>query len=167
MADQMTRPVGVGDARAGDYADGPGAALWRAANLWRRRQCEALAPSGLTPGQYLLLDGLVRLAGPGGGVSQALLARQCRADQMMTSQILRDLEELGLVRRGRHPGDARAVAITPTAAGRRRLDVAGPAVEAAQAAFFGALGADAQAFAGALGLLAGEKPRRRVAAGRH
>ncbi len=47
------------------------------------------------------------------------------------------------------------------------LDHAGFGVAAAQAAFFGALGADAQAFAGALGLLAGEKPRRRVAAGRH
>lgn len=143
---------------------GAGAALWRAANLWQRRQKTVLAEHGLTPAQYLLLDGLAALdaARP---VTQAMVARHCGADAMMTSQLVRELERKALVLRAAHPGDSRAVALALTAEGRARLERAGPAVAVAEAAFFGVLGADAPAFAAALRLLTGERPRRRVAAG--
>ena len=159
-SDAGRRPVDAAPPRSG----GAGAALWRAANLWQRRQKTVLDEHGLTPAQYLLLEGLAEL-GAGRPVSQAMVARHCGADAMMTSQLVRELERKALVRRGAHPDDSRAVALTLTATGRVRLGQAGPAVAAAQAAFFGALGVDAPAFADALRLLTGEKPRRRVAAG--
>lgn len=138
--------------------------MWRAANLWQRRQKTMLAEHGLTPAQYLLLDGLAALdaARP---VTQAMVARHCGADTMMTSQLVRELERKALVLRRAHPEDSRAVALALTGEGQARLEQASPAVAAAEAAFFGALGADAPAFGDALRLLTGEKPRRRVAAG--
>lgn len=145
--------------------DGPGAALWRAANLWQRREREALASHGLTPVQFLLLAGIGELqaAGP---VTQVALAGHCGADVMMVSQVLRQMERSGLARREGHPADSRARVLTLTGQGRRALERATPAVAEAQRMFFGILGADAEAFTGALGLLAGQKPRRRVAAQR-
>lgn len=143
---------------------GAGAALWRAANLWQRRQRVVLEAHGLTPAQYLLLEGLAEL-GAGRPTTQVMLARHCGADAMMTSQLLRELERLRLVRRAAHPADSRAVALALTAEGRQRAERAAPDVAAAEQALFGVLGADAPAFAGALRMLTGEKPRRRVAAG--
>jgi len=152
------------DGTQGPKSGGPGAALWRAANLWRRQQRVALQESGLTPSQFLLLQGLADRAARQ-AVTQAALAQHCGADVMMTSQLLRELERMKLVRREAHPSDSRAVALGLTDRGRQRLDRASPAVTAAEQAFFAALGADADAFAGALRLLGGEKPRRRVGAG--
>ena len=146
-------------------AAGAGAALWRAGNMWRRRQNAALRPCGLTPVQYLLLAGIIDLSGRSGPVTQANLARRCGADAMMTSQVVRALERGGLVRRAANSGDARSVALALTAKGRKQLERAAPAVARAEADFFAALGPDAEAFAGALHLLAGVKPRRRVPAG--
>jgi DNA-binding MarR family transcriptional regulator len=143
---------------------GPGAALWRAANLWRRRQRAALEGFGVTPSQFLLLQGLAGHAARH-AVTQAALAQHCGADVMMTSQLVRELERMGLVRREAHPSDSRAMALGLTDRGRRRLDRASPALAAAEQAYFGALGADVEAFTGALRLLGGEKPRRRVGAG--
>ena len=143
---------------------GPGAALWRAANLWRRQQRAALQGAGLTPSQFLLLQGLADQPGRP-AVTQSALAHHCGADAMMTSQLVRELERMGLVRRADHPSDSRAVALGLTDRGRQCLDRASPAMAAAEQAFFGALGTDVAAFTGALRLLAGEKPRRRVGAG--
>ncbi len=151
--------------RAGEpKSGGPGAALWRASNLWRRRQRAALEGFGVTPSQFLLLQGLAE-RGARHAVTQAALAQHCGADAMMTSQLVRELERLALVRREAHPSDSRAVALALTTRGRQRLDRAAPAMAAAERAFFAALGADLEAFAGALRLLGGEKPRRRVGAG--
>ena len=145
-------------------AGGPGAALWRAGNLWQRRQKAALDSFGLTPVQFLLLTGLAELSGRDRPVTQALLSRRCGADAMMVSQVLRQLERNGLVRRDTHPGDSRAFALVLSAEGRALAHRAAPAVERAETAFFAALRHDAEAFAVALRLLAGEKPRRRVQA---
>ncbi len=146
------------------HLDGPGAALWRAANLWQRRQREALARYRLTPVQFLLLAGLADLAGSG-PVTQVALARLCGADPMMVSQVVRDLEKMRLVRRASHPGDLRARALALTGEGRRMFDRVAPAVAEVQHEVFGVLAGDVEAFTGALGLLAGAKPRRRVVAG--
>ncbi len=153
-----------------DRADGPksggaGAALWRAANLWRRHQRTALRGAGLTPSQFLLLQGLAERSARQ-AVTQAALAQHCGADVMMTSQLVRALHRKGLLRRAPHPTDSRAIALGLTDRGRRCLAQALPAVAAAEHAFFGALGTDVEAFAGALRLLGGEKPRRRIGAGK-
>lgn len=158
----------TGERFAGEHAalaGGPGAALWRASNLWQRQQNAVLDSLGLTPVQFLLLSGLAELTPRNRPVTQADLARRCGADAMMVSQVLRELERARLVRRDSHPGDSRAFALTPTAKGRALARRAAPVVERSENAFFATLGPDAEAFAGALRLLAGEKPRRRVKAG--
>jgi len=145
-------------------AGGPGAALWRAANRWQRVQRELLEPFRLTPVQFLLLSGLDGLSNRS-PVNQADLAVHTGVDGMTTSQQIRELEQKKLVRRDPHPDDRRAVAIALTSQGRQLVNRASPAQAEAERAFFRALGPDAEAFAIALGLLNGEKPRHRVAAG--
>lgn len=141
--------------------------LWQVVNRWQRRQKKVLAPFGLTPVQFLLLAGLDDLAkGSESPVTQVALARHCRTDPMMTSQVLRVLEGQKLISRRAHDGDARAMALAITERGRKIAAQAVAAVADSDGAFFAALGPDVPAFGDALSLLAGEKPRRRVPAGR-
>lgn len=139
--------------------------LWRAGNAWQRQMRKLLKPYGLTPAQYLLLAGLRALqSGESDLVTQAVLARHCRTDPMMTSQILRVLEKAGLVRRSVHDGDGRAVALGITEKGNSVAAEAGAEVEAVDAGFHAVLGENADAFADALHVLMGERIRRRVKA---
>ena len=141
--------------------------LWQVVNRWQRRQKRVLAPFGLTPVQFLLLAGLQNLAKAGdAAVTQVTLARHCRTDPMMTSQVLRVLEGQKLISRRAHDGDGRAVALGITERGQKIAAQAVEAVADSDGAFFAALGSDVPAFGDALSLLAGEKPRRRVRAGR-
>ena len=55
---------------------------------------------------------------------------------MMTSQVLRVLEDKGLLRRERHPRDARAKALVTTPEGVAVAHHADGAVELADVAFF-------------------------------
>jgi DNA-binding MarR family transcriptional regulator len=139
--------------------------LWHVVNLWQRRQKEALAPFDLTPVQYLLLAGLSALrASERQPVNQSKLARHCRTDPMMTSQVLRTLERAGLVARRLDTGDGRAVGVTLTEKGLHRQREARPAVADVERGFFAALGPDVPAFGDALTVLSGRRPRRRVRA---
>lgn len=141
--------------------------LWQVVNRWQRRQKQALAPFGLTPVQFLLLAGLRDLAQDGESpVTQVTLARHCRTDPMMTSQVLRVLEGQELISRRAHHDDGRAMLLDLTERGRTTVGQALEAVAHSDDAFFAALGSDVPAFGDALALLAGEKRRRRVPAGR-
>lgn len=141
--------------------------LWQVVNLWQRRQKEALAPFELTPVQFLLLAGLLDLANRADGpVTQTTLARHCRTDPMMTSQVLRYLEGAGLVNRREHDGDGRAMAVGILDTGAELARRASAVVDEAESKFFAALGSDTPAFGDALTLLTGERPRRRVPARR-
>jgi DNA-binding MarR family transcriptional regulator len=77
---------------------------------------------------------------------------------MMTSQVLRVLESRGLVARGPHPEDGRAVALAITDKGAALANRAVAAVEACDDIFFAPLGRGRAAFVDqlhALGLIAG------------
>jgi len=140
--------------------------LWQVVNLWQRRQKEALSPFNLTPVQFLLLAGLDDLSETAPEpITQTVLARHCRTDRMMTSQVLRHLEGEGQIHRREHDGDGRAMAVEISGAGRDLVRKAAKSVEQVEAAFFRALGPDIPAFGDALTLLSGERPRRRVPAG--
>ena len=117
--------------------ESPGFLLWTVSNAWQRRVRAALEPLGLTHVQFVLLASLAWLARDGAVVTQVELARHAATDVMMTSQVLRALESRGLLERHPHPADARARALAPTEAGRALAACAIPAVEAADAAFFG------------------------------
>ncbi len=143
----------------------PGYLLWRAANLWQKRIRAILAPHGVTPVQYLLLAGLRDLdGGVGQPVKQAVLARHCQSDPMMTSQVLRGLVKSGFVKRQAHEEDGRAFAIALTKRGTELLRVSESEIADADRSFHAPLGDEKEMFGDALRLLAGVRPRRRVKA---
>ena len=115
--------------------------LWQAVNRWQRVQKQALAPFDLTPVQFLLLSGARELGAAGDPPTQAVLARHCRTDPMMTSQVLRALEKERLVARHAHDGDGRAVAVEVTEAGQSVVTAAIEAVDRAEGRVFRRAGA--------------------------
>lgn len=137
-----------------DADDSPGLLLWRVTNRWQAAQRAALKPLGLTHVQFVLLASLVWLdvEGP---VTQKQLADHAVADPMMTSQVLRALEGLGLVTRRPHPLDGRARALAATEAGRELANRAVAVVEACDRDFFATLGPDVTAFSSLLRRMAG------------
>lgn len=132
--------------------DSPGLLLWQVNNRWQAAQRAALKPHGLTHVQFVLLASLAWLAADG-PVTQRHLADHAATDPMMTSQVLRTLEDRGLITRLPHPTDKRARALTVTSAGRTLADEAVAAAESCDAAFFAPLTDKAAAFAHALTVL--------------
>jgi DNA-binding MarR family transcriptional regulator len=97
----------------------------------------ALAPHGLTHVQFVLLASLWWLGEHSEPPTQKELAEQAGTDAMMTSQVLRKLEQQDLVDRRPHPRDTRARLLALTPQGRERLTAALKDVEAADEEFFG------------------------------
>ncbi|WP_194836163.1 MarR family winged helix-turn-helix transcriptional regulator [Nocardia sp. XZ_19_369] len=124
-----------------EHADeGPGLLLWQVTNRWQAAQRAALAPFELTHVQFVLLASLTYLAVAGDPVMQRDLAAQAATDPMMTSQVLRVLEQKGLVERRDHPSDRRAKSLVLTEAGAALANRAVVAVQACDREFFGPLG---------------------------
>jgi DNA-binding MarR family transcriptional regulator len=125
--------------RHDDADDSPGLLLWQVTNRWQAAVRAALKPLGLTHVQFVLLASLTWLEASG-PVSQRRLAGHAVTDPMMTSQVLRALEQRGLVERAEDPDDRRARAVRVSAAGAELANRAVGVVEQADEAFFGALG---------------------------
>ena len=141
----------LGSRHAAD--ESAGLLLWQVTNRWQAAQRAVLKPFGLTHVQFVLLASLAWLSDaerPDDPVSQRTLADQAATDPMMTSQVLRTREGRGLVVRRPHPVDGRARAREVTDAGRTLVNEAVVAVEACDAAFFGALGDQVGGFTRAL-----------------
>ncbi|MEQ9812497.1 MAG: MarR family winged helix-turn-helix transcriptional regulator [Azospirillaceae bacterium] len=118
----------------------PGFLLWQVTNLWQRRQRAALDEVGITHVQFILMAGLAWLQQREGAVSQSRLAQFCKTDPMMTSQVVRSLEEQGLMMRTLHPADKRARQLELTDAGIDVLNRAMPLVLETDAIFFNPMG---------------------------
>lgn len=129
-----------------------GLKLWRVTNSWQRTIRAALAPFDLTQVQFVLLAVLTSMdrTNP---VTQQDLATHAATDPMMTSQVLRALEQKGLIERQPHPSDRRARTLSPTPNGVRLANVANEAVERADRAYFAILGDDVPGFTRALATL--------------
>src|SRR5260221_8293701 len=97
--------------------DSPGFLLWQVTNRWQAAQRATLKPFGLTHVQFVLLASLTWLDAEG-PVTQRSLAEHAATDEMMTSQVLRVLEERGFVERAQHPSDGRARPLAVPAARR-------------------------------------------------
>ncbi|QIS15133.1 MULTISPECIES: MarR family winged helix-turn-helix transcriptional regulator [Nocardia] len=134
--------------------ESPGLLLWQVTNRWQAAQRAALAPFDLTHVQFVLLASLTYFAArreeP---VMQRDLAEHAATDPMMTSQVLRTLEQKGLIERRDHPHDRRAKSLAPTESGAALVNRALVAVENCDQEFFAPLGSDAAHFAGALRML--------------
>ena len=127
--------------------ESPGLLLWQVTNRWQAAQRAALKPFGLTHVQFVLLASLAWLGKP---VTQRELAAHACTDPMMTSQVLRVLEQRGLVGRTVHPADARARAVSVTRAGRTLADRANAAVEGCDREFFAPLSSGRNRFTSSL-----------------
>ncbi|MCX5207778.1 MarR family transcriptional regulator [Kitasatospora sp. NBC_00240] len=116
--------------------DSPGFLLWHATLRWQRGIAAALAPLGLTHVQFVLLACAWWLNSQGEHPNQLTLARQAGTDVKMTSQVLRTLEQKGLVEREVDPADSRAKRLCVTALGAELAPRAIAAVEQVDAEFF-------------------------------
>ena len=97
-------------------------AAQRAARALARRFDEALAPLGLTSGQFSLLTSLNRPEAPSMGSIAALLVM----DRTTLTANLKPLEQRGLVEIAIDPADRRVRRLELTSAGRRLLRSALP-----------------------------------------
>ena len=122
-----------------DYS--PGFWLWHATLRWQRQVAAALAPTGLTHVQFVLLSCAWWLNDHGIVPNQLQLARQAGTDVKMTSQVVRKLEAKGLIERETDRDDTRAKRLRITAAGIALALTAIERVENADAAFFRPLAA--------------------------
>jgi len=142
--------------------DSPGILLWRAANAWQRAVRAVVKEHDLSHAQYVLLLGLYdheeRTRADPLPLSQRALAVHCGVDVAMASQVLRQLEAAGHLRRGSGT-DARSRAISLTGSGRRLVEELAPLLAAVDARFFAVLGDNAEMFKAALQVLLGLPPR--------
>jgi len=115
--------------------------LWRTTLRWQRAIVAALRPLGLTHVQFVLLATtwwLTRAAGE--KPTQRRLAEHAATDPMMTSQVLRTLEAMGLITRSPSPDDGRARRLSVTKRGIVLAQHAIAIVEAADNEFFATAG---------------------------
>ena len=96
----------------------PGFWLHHAALTWRAELDTRLRPLGLTPTQFMLLASAGWLGQQSVAPTQQEVAQHAGADRMMTSKILRDLYERGLLTRQADPDDGRILRIQLTPTGR-------------------------------------------------
>ena len=117
-----------------DYS--PGFLLWHATLRWQRGIAAALAPLELTHVQFVLLACTWWFNSRGEHPNQLALARQAGTDVKMTSQVLRTLEQKGLVKREVDARDTRAKRLRVTDRGAELAPRAIAAVEDVDARFF-------------------------------
>jgi DNA-binding MarR family transcriptional regulator len=117
----------------------PGFLLWHATLRWQRGIGAALEPLGLTHVQFVLLASTWWLNEHGEPPNQVALAGFAGTDVKMTSQVLRDLERRGLVRREVDPRDTRARRVVITSSGAALAPRAIEIVERVDEEFFSAV----------------------------
>ena len=120
----------------------PGFLLWQVSTNWRRLTEAALAEIGLTHPQFVLLASLGWLNRNQSEVTQVELARHCRMDINMTSQVLRTLEKKGYIERQLRKGNERSKFPKVTTSGIELIEQAIPLVEEVDRHFFKKLGTE-------------------------
>ncbi len=119
--------------------DSPGFLLWQVSSMWQRQINAGLKQFGLTHAQFVLLASLTWLASEEKPLTQVDLAFHAKMDVMMTSNVLRTLEEKKLVARNPHPTDTRAKSLAVTGKGRDLAAQAVAVVEKIDSDFFSSL----------------------------
>jgi MarR family transcriptional repressor of emrRAB len=105
--------------------------LFRTARLLRERIDQALAPFSLNMSQYLVLSMLV--ADEGEPSSPSEIGNTLDATRTQMTRMLDALQSQGLIRRRANAQDRRSLELELTAAGRRVVKTAAPAVHAVYA----------------------------------
>jgi DNA-binding MarR family transcriptional regulator len=124
------------------YAEGPGESpgflLWRVTLRWQRLVTEQLRPLSLTHVQFVLLVSAWWLGLHGDAPNQLAIARHADTNVKMTSEVLRKLEDKGLISSRSDSRDRRAKIVQVTPKGIRLAEQAVVAVEKVDAEFFSA-----------------------------
>lgn len=92
--------------------------LFDAAARMRKQRQEPPAPEGITSAEMYTIMAVSRLEGEGRSVRSGDIAKCGHATPSAVSQILKSLEEKGLITRQRDKGDSRAVTVHLTKDGR-------------------------------------------------
>lgn len=111
--------------------DSPGYLLNRSAKKIREDILSALAPTGLTGQEFLLL----KVISAEGALPQNAVAARCSLDPTLVTQIADILEQRGFLSREPHPTDRRTKLLRLTPVGRRLVTRASKAVTKAQQSF--------------------------------
>lgn len=138
--------------------------LWHATLQWQREVTAALRPLGLTHVQFVLLGSILWLTDHGGAPSQRELADHAGTDVMMTSQVVRALERMGLLERTPDAADARVRRLAITRSGRALAERAVAVMDGVDEHFFQGPAAPARVLP-MLRRLAGRDRRGRRVAG--
>lgn len=132
------------------YKDEPqkstGLLFVKAYNKWHGIIKQALAYSGLTHPQFVVLCAAASLAREQEQVTQVMIAEFSDMDMMTVSQILKLLEKKNFIKRAIHPQDSRAKTVRITKIGREKINKALPVVEDVDVKFFSKLGNQKQIF---------------------
>jgi DNA-binding MarR family transcriptional regulator len=118
--------------------ESPGYLLWQLTMLWQRKMKAGLDQLDLTHTQFVLLAALQWLSQQQETVTQKDIAAHANVDKMMTSKVIRTLQEKGLISRQEHETDTRAKTVVITGAGLALLEEALRIVESVDNRFFGA-----------------------------
>jgi DNA-binding MarR family transcriptional regulator len=143
----------VGPARHNAW-DRPGFLLWHSTLRWQRHVASELGPLGLTHAQFLFLGSTWYLGHDGDPPSQRQLAAHTGCDPMMTSQVVRVLEQRGLLSRLPDEEDRRARLVQLTPSGQALAERAVAVMEGVDEDFFAA-GGSTYTVVDVLGRLAG------------
>jgi DNA-binding MarR family transcriptional regulator len=127
--------------------------LWQVSMLWQLRMKHGLDKLNITLTQFVLLAALHWITRNGETVTQGELAAHAKTDKMMTSKILRTLEEKNWVVREGHVLDSRAKTLQLTKAGLAILVKANAVVEPIDEQFFSPFGQFSEKFKGMMQLL--------------
>jgi DNA-binding MarR family transcriptional regulator len=130
-----------------DPTDSLGFSIWKTALLWQKAVKERLDPVGITHVQFLLLNSLATLnKNQNLAITQRMLSDHSGCDKMMTSKVLRTLEERKLVYRKNHHSDTRSWSLLLSTKGLEVLRDATAAFTEAENAFFEFLGKKERGF---------------------
>lgn len=124
-----------------------GFSLWQLSNLWQRKLRERLDPHGVTHVQFLLLNCLAVLnKNQQYAITQRMLSSFSGCDKMMTSKVLRTLENRKLIQRKNHHSDTRSKSLLLTTKGMEVLQLATESFQLAETEVFECLGKKEKGF---------------------
>ena len=133
-----------------DWLEGPdemvGFLFWKITYLWQRKMNKALKDVDLTHAHFALLSGVAWLEKHEDQISQIKLADFTQTNAMVTSKIIRILENKGFIERMSSNGDTRAKYVHLTEKGLSTLEKASKITEEVNQEFFEALGNEKNQF---------------------
>lgn len=120
----------------------PGFWLWHTALQWRLQLSRNLKPLKLTTAQFFVLGALYGLERSGKSKpTHRLITQHAGLDAMMTSRLLKKLEDSGLIERHADRNDARKQRFATTDAGKHLAELASAEAARTDTRFFQAVSA--------------------------